>query len=93
MEIQDPEWHLAQRCPFCDSASALLLVACPGCGHVGVRCDEDGSFYAEPLAVLASAMEPHTGVCPRCATVRTDAFRVAKDSEITAAGLGPGDYE
>lgn len=91
MQVDALVWRLKSLCPVCGQGSCLAIVSCPGCGHLAVACEEEGTLFTE-FRDLSSAMNA-SGVCPGCAKVPLSSFTPARDDAILAFGLTPAEYE
>lgn len=89
MEVNRPTWWLKRPCPVCDQGSALVLVACPGCGTVALHCGEEGSVF---LDVTDTECAPQDSACRTCGQHRIAEFPDATDVQIQRAGLTVADY-
>jgi hypothetical protein len=85
METVPPTWTLRRPCPVCEQ-EGLVLVACPGCGHLVAVCDEHGS--AAFFDVHRSSSDAASGEqqeCPRCHGRTLSEFTLASSDQIVAA--------
>ena len=90
MEVCRPIWCLKRPCPVCDQGSSLVLVSCPGCEALAVRCDEEGSEFMDPRSLVPATSSSR---CARCGEIPVSTFQVATDEQILAWGLTPAEYE
>ena len=93
VQVQDPRWHLKRHCPICEQGSSLLLVSCPSCGHLAVRCEEEGTFFMTPEEDTVVVSARMSMACPTCSKKTTSEFVPATDEVIRAAGLSTDDFE
>lgn len=93
VQIQDSRWHLKRNCPICEQGSSLLLVSCPSCDHLAVRCEEEGTFFMTPDEDTIVVSARISMECPTCGKKTTSEFVPATDEVIRAAGLSTDDFE
>jgi hypothetical protein len=91
MQLRQPAWELLTPCPVCDQP-ALVLIACPGCGAVALRCAEEGSAFPSSTALSADDAVPDETVCAACGRVPLSEFVNATAPQILAAGVAKGEY-
>jgi hypothetical protein len=91
VELQPTEWRLRTSCPDCQQGS-LLLVACPGCSHVAVVCEEDGLAFADVQAVRTVAWGDGDVSCPQCGKHQLKSFAAATSAQLLGSGLTLADY-
>jgi hypothetical protein len=93
VHIRPPVWTLKKLCPVCGQGSCLVFVACPGCNHLAIECDEEGSIFLNPRDLSLASHEPSTALCPGCSSHLVASFPVATDASIQAAGFTVTEYE
>ena len=93
MEFREPKWHLRTACPFCQQGASLLLVACPDCRYIAVKCEEEGAIFDRYTLPLAAAeVDPDATLCPKCRQRYVRDFVIASAEVIVAAGISPAEY-
>ena len=94
MQVDSPVWTMKRPCPECGQGSCLAFVACPGCGHLAIRCDEEGTVFLDPHDLaLATAGHAESQACPGCALHPVAAFPPASDASIRGHGFAVSEYE
>ena len=94
MQVRAPTWFLKRLCPICEQGSCLLLVACPGCDRLAVRCDEAGCIFPDAHSVASQeSRAPESATCPGCGMHLVSTFPAATDAQIRGAGFTVADYE
>jgi rRNA maturation protein Nop10 len=85
MEVRRPVWTLNKLCPVCGQGSCLVFVACPDCERLFLRCDEDGSVFANPRDLSDSP--PDNSFRCGCGRLGVAGFPNASDDAIRAGGF------
>ena len=85
---------MARLCPICEQGSSLAFVACPGCGWLIVRCEEEGTIFPNPRSIEGLRLgKPDVANCQGCGERPIAEFTYASDEAIRAGGFSPSDYE
>jgi hypothetical protein len=92
MEVDSPIWTMKRLCPECGQGSCLVFVACPACGHLAIRCDEEGAVFLDPRNLSLTA-DATSQTCPGCALHLVAGFPPASDASIRAHGFAVAEYE
>lgn len=88
-----PVLSLKRTCPVCEQGSSLVLIVCPGCGHVAFECDEEGSVFPDARRISAEVAVGRDASCSSCGEVRLADFETASEGVILAAGFSLGEFE
>jgi hypothetical protein len=91
MEIRNPTWRLADRCPACEQGTLVLRV-CPDCSLLLVICEDEGAVFRNPRNLQEVFDYPRGDLCPSCGKVSLDRFADATDIQIQNWGLRAGEY-
>jgi hypothetical protein len=94
MRTREPTWTLTRLCPVCEQGSCLVLIACPVCARLAVRCEEEGTPFLNPHDLSSeSAAPPDDLPCPGCGRSALRDYVFATDQQIVKAGFTADDYE
>jgi hypothetical protein len=91
MEVKNPTWRLAGRCPACDQGTLVFRV-CPVCSLLLVICEDEGAVFPDPRNLREVFDYPRGDLCPSCGGVSLERFAAATDTQIQNWGLQAGEY-
>jgi hypothetical protein len=94
VQTREPTWYLKRLCPVCEQGACLVLIACPTCARLAVRCEEEGTLFLDPQLPTADApVAPDDLACPCCGKTILRDYVPATDQQILKAGFTAADYE
>ena len=69
-------------------------MSCPECGKTVIRCEEEGTLFANPQlhAKADGELANRETLCPDCGKVKLNQFQPANSKAIQALGFSVGDY-
>jgi hypothetical protein len=93
VKVREPVWTMTRLCPVCEQGSCLAFVACPSCGRIIIRCEEEGSVFLDPRNLASrSFARTDADVCPSCTGRSIAEFSPASDAAIRAAGFSTAEF-
>jgi hypothetical protein len=93
VQAREPIWTMTRLCPVCGQGSCLVFIACPSCGRLAVRCQEEGSLFLDPrnLEARSTAGAP-SAACRGCGAYPVAQFKPASDAAIRSGGFSSSEY-
>lgn len=93
VKVREPVWTMTRLCPVCEQGSCLAFRACPSCGQLVVRCEEEGTVFLEPRNLEGGpSARSDSAKCPGCGGWPIVEFKPASDVAIRAAGFSSVEY-